>query len=143
MSGDKAYGHGSGDKVTPARQWTVLDIGHITAYNHLNPGVAYSERSQAYRTVLDLRRIPAKEIILYFYGNANENDGSIEVYDVTNSQQLCEITGITNADAWHNSGWTALPSSILGTEITITLRHKGSSATEDIEQDRLTVMVRR
>jgi len=132
---------GAGDR---AEEWSV-EMLHFpaTPIEHADLGTSYSERVTSYRRVVDFSKIPANQIRLYFYGKSNESGGDVEVYDVTNSQQLCEIENLANSDAWADSGWTDLPSSVPGTEITVTLRHKGSSGTEDIDCHRAYLKLRR
>lgn len=143
-SGDKTVSGGSGDKVKSCEEWTAFSVDDIPGdIEHANIGTSYSEKTEAYRTVIDLSKIPANQVILYCYGKTDDGTGDMEVYDVTNSQQLCEFLNLANSDEWKNSGWTALPSNVLGTTITITIRVKGANATTDFFIDRLYVKLRR
>jgi len=142
MSLNKCFG-GSLDKTRPAEEWIIHFNAEIAGKtSHDNVGAAYAEKIESYRTVIDLSRIPANQIRLYLHGSTDEGVGDIEVYDVTNSQQLAEIANHAAGDNWSDSGWTDLPNNVLGTEITVTLRHKGS-ATEDIDTRRSYVKLRR
>jgi len=135
---------GSIGKTRLAEEWLINMMSEPTptGFQWSNIGTSYSEVAETPRVEIDFGKIPATQIKLYFRGKDSEGTGDIELYDVTNSQQLVEITNLGTTTAWHESAWTDLPANVIGTEITLTIRVKGS-ATEDILFSNMYIKLRR
>lgn len=132
-----------------AREWHIplISIKEGSQQEDDNVGTSYVEMNSRFRQTIDFSKIPANQIRLMGKSQGNEagTPKGIELYDSTNAQQLCEHTwggsGVEDLD----SGWTALPSSLIGsaTPIVIHVRVKASSVTEDLDTFALFLMLRR
>ena len=97
-------------------------------------GVAYAESLPAHRTALDCSKINfvACRMVLNVQGNEAGAGKGIQAYDSTNAQALCEKTWDGAAVQRAIVGAWTKPATIPTTDITIQVREKASSVTEDL-----------
>lgn len=103
-------------------------------YTYTNPNTSYTETYQKVRTKFDFSKINVvcMRIVVTAQGNEAGAGKGIEIYDVTGTQSLCEVTWDGNAAQQGLAGaWTN--TNIPTVDSVITIRVKGSSATEDID----------
>lgn len=144
MSADQSIGSGSADLIKPAQSWNLFSTYRNIA--DANTGTSYKEPTTSLRVKIDFSKIPADQIRLNFTAIGDEagNGKGIEIYDVTNTQQLCEKTwnGAAN-QVCEVTSWTSLPSNVVGSEVILTIRVKGSSVTEDMTVYTVVMQARR
>jgi hypothetical protein len=133
----------SGDTILAAHINNIHDAEHIlneimffndTGLVVSAPGVAYVEATNKARTLLDFSRVEAvyMRIITIAQGDEAGADKGMEIYDLAHTQQLCEVEWTGNALSYAAGLWIDVTALALADDTIISLRVKGSSATEDI-----------
>ncbi len=119
---------------TKIDSYALLFVQEIVA----NPNTSYVEVNAKLRTKIDFSKFTAKNARVIISGIGNETPCAgkgIEIYNVTDGAQICEVTWDGNAQQNALAGsWAAC---VLTAEKVITIRVKGCSATEDINIDRV------
>lgn len=129
--GKVAYGSiGKYRKTSHSLHLINMDEGE--AWTESNPDTAYVEMNSRLRFILDYGRLLENQIRIVGRADGNEagTPKGVEIYDNTNSVQLCEHTWAGNMLENIDSGWQDLP--FYSGEAKIHVRVKGSSATEDL-----------
>jgi len=113
-------------------QFSVKMYVNRAGETYLNPGVAYAEWDANLRTKIDFSHIKAvnARVVVTAVGNEAGSGKGIEVYDVTGTASICEVTWNGAAAQQGLAGsWTSVTKTA---DSVLTVRVKGSSATEDI-----------
>lgn len=119
------------------KQMCVLLFFDEEGEEDVDVGTAYAEYIktgvQVSRDKIDFDKFNsvAMRIVVTAIGNEAGAGKGIEIYDVTNTTQLCEVTWDGSAQQIALSGSWVAQNSMIG-DVTICARLKGSSATEDI-----------
>lgn len=120
---------------------SFLKLG-TTTLQWAAPGVAYAESHTEVRTKIDFAKIKATNfrVVLSGTGDGAGNNKGVEVYDVTGTQQLCEVEwdGAAQQDG-ETGSWTS--TNIPTVDSIVTLRVKGSAAPEDIDLNHVELQI--
>jgi hypothetical protein len=116
--------------------FSVSLLKNSTGETHSNPNTAYAEYDANLRTKVDFAKfdVIAMRVVVSASGN-EDNDPTvkgIEIYDVTGTQALCDVEWLDAADPLQGGAGSWTTTNLPTADSVITIRTKGSSATEDI-----------